>query len=463
MGQKQSTVTETSVHVCEELGVHEYNNPPCDGGEVGIYSREPSGDYLKLPFLKDKLTIEYVHLSKVMFVMRGLPGSGRPIVVKHIKSIFEDAVVCSTSEYFMHSGRYDFDPHKLEEAKIFCQEKARNACEASTHVVVIDNTNMRKWEMKYYFKLAAETCYVIVIVEPWKFNMDELILRNHHTEDIEQLSLQLQQWESVIPLYFGWFLNEADSRMLKLVSLAHLEECLKIPEFEQDFKNFTHTSDMKDMLEYYLMPESCKEGMLHCTSKFCSFGDVPGSLEYTTSKDVLEACGLCYKLCLVGFIITPRTFGARVKLGSKELILWGQENDCPESLDLPPNTSYGRPFLHNNNYQNPIVNQSNKGKPWFPHCQATLVSSEKLEPSFHPTSGKGSRAHVTLGCAEGVKAVTTGYDLCEVIECEESPEVTSRSRTFALERGWLRDYGKSRWVLYMNRQITVKSLFTGCY
>ena len=101
--------------------------------------------------------------------------------------------------------------------------------------------------MKYYFKLAAETCYVIVIVEPWKFNMEELVLRNRHTEDIEQLSLQLQQWETIVPLYFGWFLNEADSRMLKLVSLAHLEECLKIPEFSEDFQRFTHATDVKGL------------------------------------------------------------------------------------------------------------------------------------------------------------------------------------------------------------------------
>ena len=212
------------------------------------------------------------------------------------------------------------------------------------------------------------------------------------------------------------------------------------------------------MLEYYLMPEPCKGGMLHCTSKFCSYGEVPGSLEYTTSKDVREACGLCYKLCIVGFVMTPRTFGARVRLGPRELILWGQE-EC----DTEFNVSYARPSLSRNSYQNPIVSQSNKGKPWFPHCQATLVCSEKLEPSFHPTSGKGSRAHITLGCAEGVKPVTTGYDLCEVIKCEESQEITARSRTFALERGWLRDYGESRWVLYMNRQISVSSLFSGYY
>jgi hypothetical protein len=106
---------------------------------------------------------------------------------------------------------------------------------------------MWKSEMKYYFRLAADTCYVVVLVEPWKFNMEQLTQRSHHAEDIEQLSTQLQQWEPIIPLYFGWFLNEADSHMLKLVGVAYFEECLRVPEFAEDFQNFTHTSDIGGM------------------------------------------------------------------------------------------------------------------------------------------------------------------------------------------------------------------------
>jgi 2',3'-cyclic-nucleotide 3'-phosphodiesterase len=216
------------------------------------------------------------------------------------------------------------------------------------------------------------------------------------------------------------------------------------------------------MLEYYLMPEPCKGGMLHCTSKFCSFGDVPGSFEYTSSKDVLEGCGQCCELCIVGFVITPRTFGARVKLGTEELKLWDQESEFHSSRFSSVSSGVSH-ISHNSTHQNLTVDKSMRDRPWFPHCQATLVCSEKLEQSFQPTKGKGSRAHVTLGCAEGIAAVTTGYDLLDVIECEGTSDITGRCRTFSLSRGWLRDYGKSRWVLYMCRQITVSSLFTGYY
>lgn len=471
MGQAQST-SETSFSECEHPGPIQSDNPMYNGNSNHLVPYRNGltlqqhifvNAYIRLPpSLDDNVTLDYIRMSKVMFVMRGLPGSGRRVVVQHIQSLFSDAVVCSTSEYFVKCERYEFDPNKLDEAKIFCQEKAQSACEASTHVVVIDNTNMKKSEMKYYFRLAADTRYVVVLVEPWKFNVEQLVQRCHHAEDIEQLCTQFQHWEPIIPLYFGWFLNEADSHMLKLVGMAYLEECLRVPEFAKDFHSFAHASDIRGMLDYYLMPESCKGRMLHCTSKFCSFGDVPGSFEYTSSKNVLEGCGQCYKLCIVGFVMTPRTFGARVKLDAEELKLWDQESES--QLSTSPGVSSGvRHLVHSSTHQNLTVINSMRESPWYPHCHATLVSSEELEQSFQPTKGKGSRAHITLGCAEGIAAVTTGYDLLDVIECEETPDIASRCRTFSLPRGWLRDYGKSRWVLYMCREITVSSLFTGYY
>ena len=101
---------------------------------------------------------------------------------------------------------------------------------------------------------------------------------------------------------------------------------------------------------------------------------------------------------------------------------------------------------------------------YFPKCQATLVNLSSKpttdEPDFHPVSGPGRKAHMTIGVAPGVSAVTTGTDLLEIVELEgrggEWP-------TYPTSRGWLRDYGEGRWVLYMNNTIFVNSLFAGVY
>nr|CAD7570432.1 unnamed protein product [Timema californicum] len=382
--------------------------------------------------------------------------------------------------------QYEFNQDKLHEAHISCKDKAKKACEDNINVVIIDNTNIRQWEMEYYFDLAKETCYCVVLVEPhtpWKFSPELLVGKNKRNVGVELLAAKIAQWEVVVPLYFGWYLNEADSHILSLVGLAHLEECLQVPAFLEDFKDFSKLTDISKLLRYYTLPKSCPGGMLHCTAKFCLGGKVPGSLEYASKEEVVDSCGRSYPLLIVGLLMTPRTFGARVKLEKEQLTLWGGENESAKK-PRPQNVN-----IHGSSYKdiqnNPgekIVKkdsfiyctaslkdiQNNPGekivkKDSFIYCTASLASSSQFEPSFHPTSGTGSKAHVTLGCAEGVEAVTTGLDLEEIVACESEPDIGGSCLTYTLRRGWLRNYGESRWMLYFKQQLTVGTLFTGYY
>jgi hypothetical protein len=114
MGQAQST-SETPSSECEHSGPNQSDNPMYNGNsnqlvpyhnDLKLQQHIFGNEYLRLPpFLDASMTLDYIHMSKVMFVMRGLPGSGRPVVVQHIQSLFSDAVVCSTSEYFMKCER----------------------------------------------------------------------------------------------------------------------------------------------------------------------------------------------------------------------------------------------------------------------------------------------------------------------------------------------------------------------
>lgn len=113
MGQTQSS-SEKHVTECEQSGLIRPNGPICNGNstylmqdqsDLKLQQHISSTEYPRLPFLKDKVTLNYIHISKVMFVMRGLPESGRPRAVKYILSLFDDAAVCSTSEYFKHCER----------------------------------------------------------------------------------------------------------------------------------------------------------------------------------------------------------------------------------------------------------------------------------------------------------------------------------------------------------------------
>ena len=74
--------------------------------------------------------------------------------------------------------------------------------------------------------------------------------------------------------------------------------------------------------------------------------------------------------------------------------------------------------------------------------------------------GNGSKAHLTLGCSPGVGAVTTGYDLVDLIRLEGING--SEVKTYDLPNGgWLRNYGDGQWVFYPTKQFLLESTFLG--
>ena len=67
---------------------------------------------LSFPFLTDDLTQKHVIKSRVMFIMRGLPGSGKSTIVRNIRDKYQpitDVVVCSADDYFLQEGSYNYD------------------------------------------------------------------------------------------------------------------------------------------------------------------------------------------------------------------------------------------------------------------------------------------------------------------------------------------------------------------
>jgi predicted kinase len=146
---------------------------------------------MDFPFLCDPYTMRYVQKSKVMFMMRGLPGSGKSTLVRAITNSYPSHVVCSADDYFIKDGQYAFDAAGLSDAHSACQDKAKDACNADVGAVVVDNTNVRRWEMKFYLDLASHRDYMVVPVQPktaWRFIPQELAARNKHGVDVETLA-----------------------------------------------------------------------------------------------------------------------------------------------------------------------------------------------------------------------------------------------------------------------------------
>lgn len=145
---------------------------------------------LDFPFLHDWQTKKLIRRSKVLFIIRGLPGSGKSTIVKAITNTYCSSMVCSADDYFLQDGKYNFDAAHLSEAHAACQNKAKDSCNRGMNVVVVDNTNVRRWEMKFYLELAHQRDYIVVLVQPktpWKWNPVELAARNKHGVDVVTL------------------------------------------------------------------------------------------------------------------------------------------------------------------------------------------------------------------------------------------------------------------------------------
>ena len=74
-----------------------------------------------------------------MYLMRGLPGSGKTAIAQEILIIYgNDASICSADDYRVNNeGTYEWKRSQYEQTHELCLEKARNLCESAMNVVII--------------------------------------------------------------------------------------------------------------------------------------------------------------------------------------------------------------------------------------------------------------------------------------------------------------------------------------
>lgn len=206
---------------------------------------------------------------------------------------------------------------------------------------------------------------------------------------------------------------------------------------------------------------SCKDtdSILHATSKFTARGETEGAKEYITSPLVRKSLGKCFRLCITGFVITTRTIGARLKLTEKQLELWSNNDN-----EDPPMTTPSFEIIKKDDLKQSVCEEDRSKN--SSACVPTVTTKERCSTDlFHPTSGRGSRAHLTLACAPNVKPVTTGFDLIRAVRCEQHALVydSQKPETYTVDGGILRNYGNGVWVVYPQSEVFVSSLFSAFY
>lgn len=125
---------------------------------------------------------------------------------------------------------------------------------------------------------------------------------------------------------------------------------------------------------------------------------------------VRASYGKGFTLSISGLFVTTKTVGARVELSEQQLLLWPGDADKLQATDSLP---------------------------------------------------KGSRAHITLGCASGVEAVQTGMDLLEFVKLEKAG--SKGEEVGEIGGGKLQYFGNGMWMLTLSKKIDVRAIFSGYY
>lgn len=191
---------------------------------------------------------------------------------------------------------------------------------------------------------------------------------------------------------------------------------------------------IENPLHYYTKPVDPNTGnydkFFHITAFYCGSDDCSNY-----SRRVNEYLNQIFTTHLVGVFLTPRTYGIRVNLTTVQKEIFEINNDRSRTF-----TKIDEP------------------------CEAQLLNGIQLCPqndtNFQPTD---TRAHVTLGCAPNVSAVTTGLDLIEILKLETNP--SQFCALIPVEKGNLIQMGENcdTFVFYLKEKMVANSTFEVYY
>lgn len=100
---------------------------------------------------------------KELFLLRGLPGSGKTTIAYGF-----GVIPISADDYFYEDdGTYNFNARELPKAHKQCSQRVEGQMMDNEKKIVVANTFTQEWEFKDYYELAKKYGYLVhsLIVE----------------------------------------------------------------------------------------------------------------------------------------------------------------------------------------------------------------------------------------------------------------------------------------------------------
>lgn len=106
-------------------------------------------------------------MAKTVYILRGPSGAGKSTYIQNY--LPNGCTVVSADQFFLKGDEngdtyYDFNPALLGQAHARCQWSFVQALQFDIEHVVVDNTNIHKWEYDAYVAIAELAGYKVEII-----------------------------------------------------------------------------------------------------------------------------------------------------------------------------------------------------------------------------------------------------------------------------------------------------------
>ena len=122
---------------------------------------------------------------KTLYIVRGLPGSGKSSLAKKVTEL-----VYSADDFFTNKkGEYNFNAKLLGKAHEWCWGKVRDAMFIGANAVAVANTLTQAWQAEKYYQIAEEYGYSVFVIEC------QNDFGNVHDVPKESIDAMKERWE----------------------------------------------------------------------------------------------------------------------------------------------------------------------------------------------------------------------------------------------------------------------------